>query len=157
MFCKTLLFPNELQKRKMGTSPYFDRMMFWESSATDRIFEERSGGIFQTSVQDSFVDVHVQTRCPDDGIVRATVGSSHDRQLKTSVQFESSPATANIFKDLTAPDKPVDKCEYICQPPNYVPERGLSPMRIRDPVKLEDTLKKVGKLWRHVFWLLSVD
>lgn len=142
---------------RMGTSRYFDQTIFEESLAADQIFEEKSGDIFQTNAKESFVDVHLQSPCPDDGVVRAIDGFSHEPQQKTSLQNGSKPAMLGKYEDLTEPNTPLDKCDYRGRPPTYVAKLGLSPIRITNPVELEDILQKVGKLWRNFLSLSIVD
>ena len=134
----------------MGTSRYFDQTIFRESSAADQIFEERSGEIFQTSAKESFVDVHLQSPCPDDDVVRAIDRSCDECQQKTSVQNGSVSATIDKHEDLTEPNTPVDKFDYRGRPPTYVAKLGLSTIRITNPVELEGILQEVGKLWRNL-------
>ena len=138
--------PNEVQKRKMRTSLYFDRVIVKESSLAERFFEERSGDIFQTDGKESFVDVHLLRR-PDDDTVGAIDSCNDEYQPKISVQTGDLPAPLGCFRDLTGSNRLEEKYDY---PPRYNAEPELIPMKIKDPLELNGVLQKVGKLWRNL-------
>ncbi len=115
-------------QQAMRVSSYLEDALFSEQSpATDALFEDRSDHLFETSSDNSFLDIYSQ---PQETTTLNTkdpgIGSNKDEAFSCSEPASSPPS-------------PVDHHQYGRESaPRYVGIPGLNQQRITDSNELRD-------------------